>query len=167
MSLRWISTCFCVGLLVFPGPAFSGSLDAFSDALENLADMTRAADRAHEAMQSAIHGGAPYDRYERDWRSYESQLERERIRVMARIAGVSESRIRDMRRNGVGWDQIARRYDVDPRRFGYGFSQYDRDRDFWRGTPPGLAKKGGMPPGQAKKEGGFHEGRGHGNHKGR
>ena len=166
MSSKWIAACFCMGLLLFPTPSFSGSLDAFSDALENLADMTRSADRAHEAFQDAMNGGRPYDRYERDWRSYESRLERERIRVMARIAGVSESRIRDMRQGGASWERIARRYDVDPRRFGYGFSQYDRDRDSWRGTPPGLAKKGGMPPGQAKKDG-YHEPRGHGNHKGR
>ena len=40
---------------------------------------------------------------------------------------------------------------ADPRRFGYGQSRYDHDRDKWKGVPPGLAKKGGLPPGQAKK----------------
>ena len=143
---------FVVGILCLaPVSVFAVDLDAFSDALENLADMTRAADRAHDALEDAMHRGGDYGRYERNWREYESRLERERIRLMARIAGVSESRIRELRRDGYGWDRIARKYDVDPRRFGYGVSRYDYDRDRWKGVPPGLAKKGGMPPGQAKK----------------
>ena len=70
---------------------------------------------------------------------------------MAHIAGVSESRIRSLRDDGYSWERIARKYKVDPRRFGYGQSRYDHDRDKWKGVPPGLAKKGGLPPGQAKK----------------
>lgn len=159
----FLAAAFVVALGFAPLPAAAGSLEAFSDALENLADMTRAADHAHEALQDAIHGGRDYDRYDQDWRLRESRLEEERIHVMARIAGVSESRIRDMRRHGDSWDRIARRYDVDPHRFGYGNSRYDHDRDSWRGTPPGLARKGGMPPGQAKKMG-HPEGPGKGHH---
>lgn len=136
-----------------PVPAFSGTLSSFSDALENLSDMTRSADQAHEALQDAMRGGSSYDRYERDWRNAESRLERERVRTMARIAGVSESRIRSLRDDGYGWDRIARKYHVDPAEFGYGRSRYDHERDSWKGVPPGLAKKGGMPPGQAKKYG--------------
>ena len=122
-------------LSLAPLPAFSGNLSNFSDALEQLADMTRAADRAHDALNDAMQGGRDYSRYDRDWRNAESRLERARIRTMAHIAGVS----------------IARKYKVDPRRFGYGQSRYDHDRDKWKGVPPGLAKKGGLPPGQAKK----------------
>ena len=73
------------------------------------------------------------------------------FRTMAHIAGVSESRIRSLRDDGYSWERIARKYKVDPRRFGYGQSRYDHDRDKWKGVPPGLAKKGGLPPGQAKK----------------
>ncbi len=140
-----------VGTLAFsPLPAFSGNLEHFSDALYNLADMTRSADRAYEALKNARDEDA-YSRYDRDWRNAESRLERERVRTMARIAGVSEARIRALRNDGYRWDQIARKYHIDPERFGYGRSRYDSQRDTWKGVPPGLAKKGGMPPGQAKK----------------
>lgn len=81
-------------LSLAPLPAFSGNLSNFSDALEQLADMTRAADRAHDALNDAMQGGRDYSRYDRDWRNAESRLERARIRTMAHIAGVSESRIR-------------------------------------------------------------------------
>lgn len=138
-------------LCLAPLPAFSGSLDSFSDALESLADMTRAADRAHDALNDAMRGGRDYSRYDRDWRNAESRLERARVRTMAHIAGVSESRIRSLRNDGYSWERIARKYNVDPHKFGYGQSQYDRERDKWKGVPPGLAKKGGLPPGQAKK----------------
>ena len=150
MALFWLSA----------SPAVAGSLDSFSDMLGNLSDMARAADRAHDDYQDAMNGGRDYGRYERDWRQRESDLERARVRTMARMAGVSESRIRNMRQDGMSWGGIARRYDIDPDRF-YGRSPYDNDRDNWRGNPPGLAKKGGtpaglekkggMPPGQAKK----------------
>ena len=133
-------------------PATAGSLDSFSGMLGNLSDMARAADRAHDDYLDAMNGGRDYGRYERDWRQRESSLERERVRVMARMAGVSVSRIRNMRQDGLSWGNIARRYDIDPDRF-YGKSPYDRDRDSWRGTPPGLAKKGGTPPGLEKKGG--------------
>ena len=136
-----------------PLPAFSGSLDSFSDALEQLADMTRAADRAHESLNDALRGGRDYSRYDRDWRNAESRLERARVRTMAHIAGVSESRIRSLRDDGYSWERSARKYNVDPRRVGYGQARYDHERDKWRGVPPGLAKKGGVPPGLAKKEG--------------
>jgi|GEM_PF-507472 len=140
-------------LSLAPLPAFSGNLSNFSDALEQLADMTRAADRAHDALNDAMQGGRDYSRYDRDWRNAESRLERARIRTMAHIAGVSESRIRSLRDDGYSWERIARKYKVDPRRFGYGQSRYDHDRDKWKGVPPGLAKKGGVPPGLAKKGG--------------
>ena len=139
---------FCLSAM----PAAAGSLDSFSDMLGNLSDMARAADRAHDNYQDAMNGGRDYGRYERDWRQRESSLERERVRVMARMTGASESRIRNMRQDGLSWGNIARRYDIDPDRF-YGKSPYDRDRDSWRGTPPGLAKKGGTPPGLEKKGG--------------
>ena len=45
-------------LSLAPLPAFSGNLSNFSDALEQLADMTRAADRAHDALNDAMQGGA-------------------------------------------------------------------------------------------------------------
>lgn len=141
-----------VGLFVLmPFTSRASGLEAFSGALESLADMTRSADRARESLEDAMSGGRDYSRYDSDWRSQESRLERERIRVMAQIAGVSESRIRSLRDSGYGWDRIAKKYDVDPRRFGYGSSRYDSERDKWKGVPPGLAKKGGLPPGQAKK----------------
>ena len=41
-------------LSLAPLPAFSGNLSNFSDALEQLADMTRAADRAHDALNDAM-----------------------------------------------------------------------------------------------------------------
>ena len=78
-------------LSLVPLPAFSGNLSNFSDALEQLADMTRAADRAHDALNDAMQGGRDYSRYDRDWRNAESRLERARIRTMAHIAGVSET----------------------------------------------------------------------------
>jgi len=102
-------------------------------------------------LTTLCRGGRDYSRYDRDWRNAESRLERARIRTMAHIAGVSESRIRSLRDDGYSWERIARKYKVDPRRFGYGQSCYDHDRDKWKGVPPGLAKKGGLPPGQAKK----------------
>ena len=74
-------------LSLAPLPAFSGNLSNFSDALEQLADMTRAADRAHDALNDAMQGGRDYSRYDRDWRNAESRLERARIRTMAHIAG--------------------------------------------------------------------------------
>ena len=43
-------------LSLVPLPAFSGNLSNFSDALEQLADMTRAADRAHDALNDAMQG---------------------------------------------------------------------------------------------------------------
>ena len=145
-----------VGMLLAPVQAFAGSLDAFSDALENLSDMTRAADRAHDALEEAMRGGRDYNRYDRDWRTAESRLERARVSTMARIAGVSESRIRSLRDDGYSWERIARKYDIEPRRFGYS-SPYDGKRDHWKGVPPGLAGKGGMPPGQLKKHKDHHE----------
>ena len=149
---RFACAAAALALCLWAAPAVSGSLDSLASMMENLSDMTRAADRAHNDYVDAMNGGRDYGRYERDWRQRESSLERERIRVMARMAGVSESRIRDMRRDGQSWGSIARRYDIDPDRF-YGSSPYDHDRDKWRGTPPGLAKKGGMPPGLEKKGG--------------
>ena len=95
-------------LSLAPLPAFSGNLSNFSDALEQLADMTRAADRAHDALNDAMQGGRDYSRYDRDWRNAESRLERARIRTMAHIAGVSESRIRSLRDDGYSWERIAR-----------------------------------------------------------
>lgn len=47
-------------LSLAPLPAFSGNLSNFSDALEQLADMTRAADRAHDALNDAMQGGRDY-----------------------------------------------------------------------------------------------------------
>ena len=49
-------------LSLAPLPAFSGNLSNFSDALEQLADMTRAADRAHDALNDAMQGGRDYSR---------------------------------------------------------------------------------------------------------
>lgn len=147
------SCCFlAVTLLLLTAPtAQARDLSAFSDLLGALSDMTYAADRAQDAFTDAREHNRDSDRYERDWRERESSLERERIRAMARIAGVSETTIRRMRDNGTSWSSIARRYDVDARWFS-GLSPRDDERDKWRGTPPGLAKKGGMPPGQAKKK---------------
>lgn len=138
-------------LLFSPLPAPAQNLDSFAEALESLADMTRAADRARDALDDALNGDKDYSRYERDWRDREIRLERERVRTMARIAGVSESRIRGLRRDGISWEAIARRYHIEPKKFGWGFSRYDRERDAWKGVPPGLAKKGSPPPGRAKK----------------
>lgn len=149
-------------------PAVAADMGSIANLLESLSDMTRAADRAHEDYLSAVNGGRDYSRYERDWRNRESSLERERIRIMARVADVPESRIRAMREEGRSWASIARRYNLDDDRF-YGSSRYDRERDQWRGTPPGLAKKGGMPPGQAKKmyqDSDFGRGHGKGHGKG-
>ena len=137
-------------LSLAPLPAFSGNLSNFSDALEQLADMTRAADRAHDALNDAMQGGRDYSRYDRDWRNAESRLERARIRTMAHIAGVSESRIRSLRDDGYSWERIARKYKVDPRRFGYGQSRYDHDRDKWKGVPPALPRREGFRPDRRK-----------------
>ena len=97
-----------------------------------------------------MQGGRDYSRYDRDWRNAESRLERARIRTMAHIAGVSESRIRSLRDDGYSWERIARKYKVDPRRFGYGQSRYDHDRDKWKGVPPGLARREGFRPDRRK-----------------
>ena len=60
-------------LSLVPLPAFSGNLSNFSDALEQLADMTRAADRAHDALNDAMQGGRDYSRYDRDWRNADAR----------------------------------------------------------------------------------------------
>ena len=134
-------------LSLAPLPAFSGNLSNFSDALEQLADMTRAADRAHDALNDAMQGGRDYSRYDRDWRNAESRLERARIRTMAHIAGVSESRIRSLRDDGYSWERIARKYKVDPRRFGYGQSRYGISG---RACPPDLPRREGFRPDRRK-----------------
>ena len=69
---------------------------------------------------------------------------------MAHIAGVSESRIRSLRDDGYSWERIARKYKVDPRRFGYGQSRYDHDRDKWMACPPYLPRMEGFRPDRRK-----------------
>lgn len=152
MNGKWnVMALALAGILCVAPASYAGRLDAFSDALEELAEMTRSADRAHDAWEDAVRGKRDYERYERDWYERESRLEHARVRTVARMADVSESRIRELRRQGYGWDRIARQYNIDSRRFGYGLSRYDHERDRWKGVPPGLAKKGGLPPGQVKK----------------
>lgn len=96
-------------ILAFPCAAKSGDLDNLSDALDNLSDMARAADRAQEAMKDAAEGREIYrDRYYRN-----SDKERDRQYEMARRCGVSRSRIRALREDGLSWGEIARKYDLD------------------------------------------------------
>lgn len=130
----------CVLIVGAPMGAAAGDLAPVSDALESLADLSRAADRANEVFLDAFNGGRDYSRYERDWREHEWRLEHSRVRALSRAAGVSESRIRHLRENGCGWGEIAHRYDVDPRVLGYGASPHDGERDHWRGRPPKYGK---------------------------
>lgn len=138
----------------------AADLGSIGDTLGSLGDLINEADRARERFERR-----QSDRdYERRWRDNEYRLEEARIDTLARKAGVSRDRIRDMRADGASWSDICRRYDIDPRSIGYGvrsYKNYDREhdddlyrgyyRDHPHGGPPGLMKKGGMPPGQAKK----------------
>lgn len=145
-----IKQCLYVGLLclALPGASFAASL---TDTLDNLSDLSRSADDARAAYDRAKSSGGDYSSHERQWHERENRLENARVERLAKESGVSKSKIRSMRRDGESWENIARRNGQDPSRLGYGSSRYDHDRDGWKGTPPGLAKKGGMPPGQAKK----------------
>lgn len=143
LSLRhpFLALALCALALGAPVRAAAGDLAPVSDALESLADVSRAADRANEAFLDAFNGGRDYSRYERDWRDHEWRLEQARVRALSRAAGVSESRIRHLRESGCGWGEIAHRYDVAPHILGYGSSPHDRDRDHWRGHPPKYSKR--------------------------
>ncbi|MFQ9867884.1 MAG: hypothetical protein ACLRWP_13535 [Bilophila wadsworthia] len=134
-------------LSLAPLPAFSGNLSNFSDALEQLADMTRAADRAHDALNDAMQGGRDYSRYDRDWRNAESRLERARIRTMAHIAG-GESRIRSCATTATAGSALP----GNTRSIRVGSdtgSLADHDRDKWKGVPPDLPRRRASA-GQAK-----------------
>lgn len=56
---------FIFMLCLLPSQANAGDLEAVTNALENLADMSRSADDAHEAMRNAINGNP--SRYYRDY----------------------------------------------------------------------------------------------------
>lgn len=135
-----LTLALCALALGAPVRAAAGELAPVSEALESLADVSRAADRANEVFLDAFNGGRDYSRYERDWHEHEWRLEQARVRALSRATGASESRIRHLRESGCGWGEIAHRYDVDPRILGYGSSPHDRDRDHWRGHPPKYSK---------------------------
>lgn len=111
-----------LAMLLSPGKGRSADLGAVSDALENLADMSRAADRANEAFKDAVEGNGNYRRhYGKDWYEHERRMEKEREKYMSRVSGVNKKKIRKLRRQGLSWGEISRRYDVEPpRRHRYG-----------------------------------------------
>lgn len=157
---RLFGCLILVASLLLPVSAHAADLGDIADSLGALGDLINEADRARERFEQRQSDRS----YEREWRDREYRLEEGRIDTLARKAGVSRDRIRDMRRDGASWTDICRRYDLDPRTIGYGtrtYRGYDREhdddlyrgyyRDHPHGGPPGLMKKGGMPPGQAKK----------------
>lgn len=135
-----------------------------ADTLSSLSDVLRGADDARD-LYYRNRSGSDAARYEREWRDREYALEEARIRRMAKEANVSPSRIADMREDGRSWQDIAKRYSVDPKVIYYGHRApdgYDRDHDHGLQERiykdhPGKAKghyKGTAdgPPGQYKKD---------------
>ncbi len=158
-----------LGLTLPSAPLMAQSLQDTASALDNLADMARQADRSRDVYQRALDSSATdADRWKRDWMDRERNLENLRLKALSDYGKVRLDTLRNLRDSGTSWGDLARRYNLDPSRLGYGFSPYDRDRDSWKGTPPGLAKKGGVPPGLAKqdREDQFYD-RGNGNGKGK
>lgn len=111
---------------LLPPRATAGDLGAIADTLENMADVSRAAERAGESMKNAMEGRGPaYPDY--------YYPERRRAREMAEICGTSESRIIRLRHKGYSWDEIARRYRVAPGRWVHDQGLHNGyDRRHWK-----------------------------------
>lgn len=153
----------CLALLGAPAAGKAASATDLADVLSGISDAMRNADDARD-LYYRNKSGSEAERYEREWREREYQLEESRIREMAREARVSPEEIGRMRSGGRSWQDISDRYRLDPRRLGYGHKShdgYDRDSDrslrerMYRDNP-GLARghyKGtpAGPPGQYKK----------------
>lgn len=66
MKIKYILVILLLASLAgAPDMPRAGSLLPFADALEDMADMSRSADRAHESMRNAMNGGYYHD-YDRD-----------------------------------------------------------------------------------------------------
>lgn len=145
-------------LFVLANPQWgrAGDLGQVSDMLFVLSDLVRSCDNAYDVFHRMDRNDRDYDRYDREWRDLEKRLEAQRVLAFASLAGLSESVIRDLRRQW-GWDYLCDKYHIDRKRFYYGFSVHDHDRDKWKGVPPGQAKKGKIPPGHAKKHKKHHD----------
>lgn len=65
MFARYIIPAILLAFWLAPAQARAGDLEGLTNTLENLADMSRSADDAHEAMRNAVRG-AP-SRYYRDY----------------------------------------------------------------------------------------------------
>lgn len=142
-----------LGLALPSAPLVAQSLQDAASTLDNLADLARQADRSRDVYQRALDSSATdVDRWKKDWVDRERNLENLRLKALSEYGKVRLDTLRNLRDSGTSWGDLARRYNLDPSRLGYGFSPYDRDRDAWKGTPPGLAKKGGVPPGLAKQD---------------
>lgn len=141
-----------LGSPVFVVPAFAQSLEEGAKTFDRLADVTRQADRSRDVYQRALdNSAADVDRWKQDWLNRERNLEDLRVKALSEYGKVKQDSLRALRDSGTSWADLARRYNLEPSRLGYGFSRYDHDRDSWKGTPPGLAKKGGIPSGLAKQ----------------
>ena len=142
------------------GDMLRQSADTLSDLGSALRDADDARDRYNRNKSDR-----DADRYEREWREQEYKFEESRIDRMAKEANVSRSQIRDMREDGKSWNEIGKRYNVDPQKVNYGHKgpgNYDRDNDrdlqrrYYK-EHPGKARghyKGTKdgPPGQYKKD---------------
>ena len=132
----------CLALLSTPTVGKAASVADMADVLSAIGDVMRSADDARD-MYYRNRSGQYAELYERAWREQEYLLEEVRIREMAREARVSPEEIGRMRADGRDWREIADRYRLDYRRFGYGYQSrdgYDRDRDrdvATRCGPPG------------------------------
>lgn len=149
---NFLPVCFAAVLALSPCTAKASEAERMADVLFVLSDLVRSCDTAYEVLNRTGRDDKDYPRHDREWRDLEKRLEAQRVLAFAGLAGLSEAVVFDLRRQW-GWDYLCDKYRIDRKKFYYGFSPYDHDRDKWKGVPPGLAKKGGLPPGQAKKAG--------------
>lgn len=145
-----LMVCLAAVLCAYPYAGKASEAGRAADALFVISDLVRSCDTAYEVLKGMGSDDKNFVRCDREWRDLEKRLEAQRVLAFAGLAGLSEAVILDLRRQW-GWDYLCDKYRIDRRKFYYGFSPYDRERDKWKGVPPGLAKKDGLPPGQAKK----------------
>lgn len=149
---KLIFAVFACVVFCSPGTVKASEIGQAADMLFVLSDLVRSCDTAYEVLNRTDRNDKNYSRYDKEWRDLEKKLEKQRVLAFAGLAGLTEAVIWDLRKQW-GWDYLCDKYHIDRKRFYYGFSPYDHERDKWKGVPPGLAKKGGLPPGQAKKLG--------------
>lgn len=143
---------FAAALFVVPDAGKASELKQTADVLLVLSDLVRSCDTAYEVLNRTDRNDKNFARYDKEWRDLEKRLEAQRVLAFVGLAGLTEAAVRELRRQW-GWDYLCDKYRIDRKKFYYGFSAHDHDRDVWKGVPSGLAKKGGLPPGQAKKLG--------------